>query len=224
VAKPKVEYAERYAKGVGKWVDVGSGIGDLVSVLIEKGWDAIGLEISETSVAFAEEVFGISLLSQPFEAYCKENYAHSSTYDVVSFMGVLEHIINPMEFLNLASNLLRPYGIVMIQGPNADSISSLVQTTFPEHVFRHMSPVEHIMLFTEKSLLTALELTKFKPLAIWFHGLDIYELLCNLIFLNNNVQNSELLNVFLKNINELQMVFDKQGQSDLMICIAEKQG
>jgi len=50
VALPKVEYAEKYV-GAGQdrlWVDIGSGIGDLVSVAGERGWKILGLELSET--------------------------------------------------------------------------------------------------------------------------------------------------------------------------------
>lgn len=223
VARPKVEFAERYTgseKGI--WIDVGSGIGDMVSVLMEKGWRAVGLEISETSVGFAKEDFGVSLLPLTFEEYSRGHPELSGTVDAVSFIGVLEHLVNPLENLALASKMLRPGGIVMIQVPNAISFGSMVQTVFPEHVFRHMIPVEHIMLFTEQSLMKALELTGFEPQAVWFHGMDIYELVINLVLLDPRVQESSLLKAFYENMNELQFVFDKRELSDRIICIAKK--
>jgi len=223
VAKPKVEFAEQYT-GIekGTWIDVGSGIGDLVSVLSEKGWRAIGLEISETSVKFAREVFGVSLVTQTFEEYCSTHAELMGTVDVVSFIGLLEHVVNPTELLALAWQMLKSNGVVVIQVPNAHSVSSMIQIVFPENVFRHMSPVSHIMLFTEQSLIKALELTGFGVLALWFLGLDIYELLNNLVLVNSRVQDSALYHAFNENMNELQLVFDKRELSDGIICIAER--
>jgi len=59
VARPKVEFAEQYASSKkGLWIDVGSGIGDVPSVVAESGWKSVGLELSENSVQFAKVVRG----------------------------------------------------------------------------------------------------------------------------------------------------------------------
>ena len=224
VAKPKVEFLERYTSsknGDKKWIDVGAGIGDLVSVAKEKGWDAVGLELSNSSVKFSKEIFGLNLVQKPFEKYTEEHPDLVSKVDVVSFIGVLEHTINPLELLRLAHDLLKINGHIMIQVPNADSLSSMIQSIFTENVFRHMSPVEHIMLFSQKSLIKALEINNFEPLAMWFHGMDVYELLNNLSMLNKKVDNSLLYKTFFSNMNELQYVFDKKELSDRIICVAK---
>jgi len=221
VARPKVEFVEKYLpRDKGIWIDVGSGIGDLVSVLTEKGWQAIGLEISETSVRFAQEVFQVSLVPQTFEEFCSAHPDMMGAVDVISFIGLIEHVVNPMEHLALAHRMLKQSGVVLIQVPNANSVATMVQAVFPENVFRHMSPVEHIMVFTQQSLITAVELAGFKPLALWFHGLDIYELLNNVILVNNRVEDSELYRTIHENMNELQLVFDRQELSDRIICVA----
>ena len=223
VARPKVEFVEKYLDGdKGIWIDVGSGIGDLVSVLTEKGWQAIGLEISETSVRFAQEVFHVSLVPHTFEDFCGAHPEMIGAVDVISFIGLIEHVVNPMQHLALARQMLKQGGVVMIQVPSANSVASMIQAVFPDNVFRHMSPVEHIMLFTKRSLITAVELAGFEPLALWFHGLDIYELLNNLILVNDRVQDSELYRTIHDNMNELQLVFDKQKLSDRIICVAKK--
>ncbi|MFA4826210.1 MAG: class I SAM-dependent methyltransferase [Methanoregula sp.] len=223
VALPKVEFAEKHL-GIsrGKWIDVGSGIGDLVSVLLSRGWSAYGLELSESSVNFAKDTFNVFLMNQTLQEFIAVHSENSEKMDVVSFIGLLEHVINPLNHLSMAHSLLKSGGAVMIQVPNAHSVASMTQSLFPENVFRHMSPSEHIMLFTEKSLITALEKTGFTPVVIWYHGLDIYELLNNLILVNPRVQDSELYRAFIDNINELQLIFDKKGQSDRIICIAIK--
>lgn len=223
VARPKVDFVEKFTGHVrGSWLDVGSGIGDIVSVAQEKGWKATGIEISESSVKFAKKIFAIDLIQQTFEDFCDKNRELAGSFDVISFIGLLEHVVNPLDYLNRAWHMLRHNGLVVIQVPNANSLSSMVQSLFLENVFRHMSPVEHIMIFTEQSLFWSLEKTGFKPVAMWYFGMDIYELFNHFILLDERIQNSELFTTLYKNLNELQFVFDRQKLSDLLFCVAKK--
>jgi 2-polyprenyl-3-methyl-5-hydroxy-6-metoxy-1,4-benzoquinol methylase len=167
-----------------KWIDVGAGIGDLVSVAREKGWDAVGLELSNNSVKFSKEIFGLDLIQTSLENYIRENPDLVGKIDVISFIGVLEHTPNPLELLRMAHNLFKKDGYIVVQVPNADSFTSMIQSIFTENVFRHMNSVEHIMLFPQKSLIKALEITDFEPITMWFYGMDVYELLNNLPMLN----------------------------------------
>lgn len=223
VALPKVEFAERYlTKCSGTWLDVGSGIGDMVSVAKSKGYRAVGLELSETSVNFAKEVFDIELVRKTINEYLIDHPEMIGSASVVSMIGVLEHVVSPIGLLKDAHRCLGDGGLAMIQVPNAKSLASMVQSCFPENVFRHMSPIEHIMLFTESSLSTALQLTGFEPVAYWYHGLDIYELLTNLVMVNDRVQGSMLYQTLMDSMNDLQQVIDNREQSDRIICIARK--
>lgn len=221
VAKPKVEFIEEFVDGKGTWIDVGAGIGDLVSVLKEKGWNAIGLEISDSSVAFSRKIFDIELLNQTFEEFIGNNSEMKGGVEVISFIGVLEHVTNPMELLNLAHDFLSEDGIVVYQGPNGTSLSSQIQTVFPENVFRHMSPLEHIQLFTKESMHKMAELSGFEPVGMWFHGMDIYELLNNLVLLNQDVADSGFYQSIIANMNELQFVLDRKELSDRLIMVAK---
>jgi 2-polyprenyl-3-methyl-5-hydroxy-6-metoxy-1,4-benzoquinol methylase len=223
VARPKVAFVEEHVgPGAGSWLDVGSGIGDIVSVLGEHGWQATGLELSATSIAFAREMFGIELIPWTLQAYAQAHPERRGAVDVVSFFAILEHVGHPLTLLRQAGELLKTSGSLVVQVPNANSISSMIQTVFPEHVFRHMSPVSHIMLFTEQSLTRALALTGFEPVAFWFLGLDIYELLNTMVLLNQRVQGSALQGALMARMNELQAVLDRAELGDGIICIARK--
>lgn len=225
VALPKVQFAERYcAETKGNWLDVGSGIGDMVSVALQRGWQATGLELSETSVAFAKETFGVDLQRETMEEHVARSPELVGTFSIVSLIGVLEHVVDPMGLLGQANRMLKPGGIVMIQVPNAGSLATMVQESFPENVFRHMSPIEHIMVFTESSLNRALDQGGFEPLAYWYHGLDFYELLTNLVLANPKVQGSRLYGALMENLNALQQVIDDQELSDRIIVVARKKG
>lgn len=225
VAKPKVEFLEKFItpqKGKKIWIDVGAGIGDLVSVAEKKGWEAIGLELSDNSVKFGKKIFGANLVQKNLDQYIKENPNVRGRVDVMSFIGLLEHTINPLGLLRLTNKLLKKNGYVMIQVPSADSFSCMIQSVFPKNVFRQMSPIEHVMLFSQESLIGALKSAGFKPVALWFHGMDVYELLNNLVMSRKNISaDSPFYKTIFKHMNELQYVFDRHELSDRIICVAK---
>ncbi len=224
IALPKVEYAEKQVgEGQGRlWLDVGAGIGDMVSVAKERGWQAVGLELSETSVAFAQETFDVVLHSQTLEEYLVQRPEVMGRAAMVSLIGVLEHVVDPMGLLAQAHKVLMPGGAVMIQVPIGNSLAAMVQSVFPHNVFRHMNPIEHIMLFTEPSLKEALDRAGFKMVSAWYHGLDIYELLTNLSLVNEQVREAPLFGAMMEMFNDLQQVVDEKRLSDRIICVAVK--
>lgn len=224
VARPKVAFAEEHiGPPPGRWLDVGSGIGDIASVLDGNGWDVTGLELSATSVTFARDVFGITLLPETLDGFVRRGGIQPGQADVVSFFAILEHVTDPMAMLRRSFELLRPGGHLVVQVPNARSLSTFVQQVFPEHVFRHMSPVSHIMVFTEPSLTTALRLAGFEIAALWFLGLDVYELLNTLVLQNPRVQGSRLQETLLTHMEALQHVLDREELSDGIIAVARRQ-
>lgn len=221
VNRPKFDYIAKFAEGKkGSWIDVGAGIGDLVSVAAEDGWKATGIELSETSVRFAKEIFGLDLQRMTFEEYCSRHPEAAGKVDVVSCLGLLEHTFDPLGILRKTKGMLRKGGLAAIQVPNGDATTSMLQALFPENVFRHMSPCEHFMLFTKQSLLKSLAATGFEPLGMWFHGMDIYELLNHLTLINPKTQDSAFYRMIYRNMNELQYVLDRQELSDRIICVA----
>jgi hypothetical protein len=47
-------------------------------------------------------------------------------------------------------------------------------------VARHMDPTSHLNCFSDASLMTALTKSGFEPVAVWYFGMDVYELLIQL--------------------------------------------
>jgi len=226
VAKPKFDFLETFINknddDKKRLLDVGAGIGDFVSVALEKGWQATGLEISLHSVKFAKEFFGVDLKQQILEKFYTNNCNNLNNFNAISFIGVLEHVVNPINHLKIAHNLLKESGVLLIQVPNSNSLTTFLQSVFPENVFRHMNPIEHIMLFSKLSIEKALDRTGFYPIAYWWHGMDIYELLNNLVLINKKVHGSRFQKAIMKNMNDLQFTLDQSELSDRIICVARK--
>ena len=51
------------------------------------------------------------------------------------------------------------------------------QISNPFSISRHMDPTSHINAFSDESLATILVNSGFKPVAAWYFGMDIYEML-----------------------------------------------
>ena len=157
-----------------------------------------------------------------FEKYLED--LTELSVDAVSLIGFLEHTIDPIAFLKNVHRILVPGGHVLSQVPSADSFASIVQSAFPENVFRHMVPMDHFQLFTKKSLELSMKKTKFRIKGYWFHGLDVYELMNHLSLMHNDQAGSgtRFSQALLKNMDALQQVFDEAKKSDRILIVAKK--
>jgi 2-polyprenyl-3-methyl-5-hydroxy-6-metoxy-1,4-benzoquinol methylase len=153
-------------------LDVGAGGGHFVAGMRRRGIAAEGYERSRASRAFAAEAFGIALRDGDFLAAAPE------PQDVVTFWGLLEYVPEPRRFLERARACLAPEsGLLVVEIPRLDCFGTAVQRALPDNVARHMDPTSHMNAFTDASLATALVETGFRPVAAWYFGMDLYELL-----------------------------------------------
>jgi 2-polyprenyl-3-methyl-5-hydroxy-6-metoxy-1,4-benzoquinol methylase len=215
VVEPKIEwmrevYYKNYNRKPKNILDVGAGGGHFVFACKQKGYQAEGIEISEESCKFAKEKFRIDLKKQDFSKIYFEK-----KYDIITFWGVIEHLPNPRQFIKKAMSLLTPQGMIIIQGPNFYSLSTAIQKNFSNSVIRHLDPLSHIQIFTEKSLVYLLFDFGLTPKAIWYFGMDVYELFSQLSNLNYSV--IPKLNLFM---NEIQKIVDLGKISDSIIVAA----
>jgi len=212
---PKIEFIKKYAKGK-KWLDVGAGDGAAVSVINSLGFIGHGLEGNIQSLNFAKKNRNIHLIPKTLDEINLEE-----KQNIVSFFGVLEHIADPINALKITNKLLEKNGLVVIEVPNYDSLSSRIQN-YTKIADRHLEPITHIMLFTEKSLKFALKHTGFSPIAIWYYGMDVIELLKYLKKINSKFIDSELCNLLCKYTSQFQTIVDKDKKGDFLLMIGRK--
>lgn len=218
---PKIKFVSGFIANSGKkWLDVGSGIGDVVYNLRKKGYDARGLEVSSESIKFSKKIFGLDLENKTIHDILEEEGPGS--FDVISYFGVLEHIPEPMKQVSAAVKLLKPGGILVLEVPNADSFSVMADMFFPDSVVRHTIPAFHLMLLSEKGLLQMSKNFNLRPEAMWFLGLDFYNLILHLSVRIPGFIGSDVCGKLLEFNNELQSVFDARQMSDDIIFICRK--
>jgi 2-polyprenyl-3-methyl-5-hydroxy-6-metoxy-1,4-benzoquinol methylase len=216
VFKSKIQFVKKFTKKK-NWLDIGSADGASVIAAIKEGFSCEGIEISEPSRKFAKKYHNIDLYPDSLFLFEKIN---KKKWNVISFFGVLEHLPDRFSALKTSYRLLDDNGIVVIEVPNYQSVSSYVQE-LSGLADRHLVPYTHIMMFTENSMKYALKKTGFESIAFWYYGMDMIELLKHLSK-EKNFKNSKLDNFLQKNLNKIQLIIDENKKSDFLYVIGAK--
>lgn len=99
-------------------LDVGSGIGKCMKVLAHRGYDAFGVEPSESFYKMAIEKAGFGndriCLAKVEDAEFEESF-----FDFITFGAVLEHFYDPSTALKKALKWIKPDGLIQIEVPSA---------------------------------------------------------------------------------------------------------
>ncbi len=106
----------------GRMLDVGPGTGVFMHLASDAGWDPRGIDLTSQSAETAEKEFGLPVDVGNFFHYEYE----PESFDCVSMNDVLEHALNPVEFLERAHSLLKPDGVVSIAVPSQHSLFTLL--------------------------------------------------------------------------------------------------
>jgi len=105
-------------------LDVGCSTGTLVRALIEHGYDAYGIDISEDLVRKARELAKHSFGQDLSERFSVGNFLRhdfgDQTFDFIHSNDVLEHIHSDeaSDFLSKCRRLMRPGGVLWLITPN----------------------------------------------------------------------------------------------------------
>lgn len=221
IAAPKIKYSMEFVPKVknGRWLDVGSAIGDILKCVENyNGWKAIGLEASKDSVKVGREQLGVDVRRELFQDFSKKN--PKEQFDVVSLFGYLEVITEPMKELKMVRKHLKKNGILIIGEANSDSFSTILQKSFPQYIMRHLIPPYVLQQFTKQSMIYALKAAGFEPIGFWDFGLDFYEFIKHLVILIPNFEKTPVYNYLMDNLNEFESVIDRQEKGDNFVMIA----
>jgi len=104
----------------GRSLDVGCATGLFVKLLQEAGFEAEGYEANALSAAWGREYFEVPIFDGIFDPASSK----PSHYDLISLCDVLEHTLDPMQYLASLRPLLRPSGHVFITFPDIESWES----------------------------------------------------------------------------------------------------
>lgn len=197
------------------YTDLGAGSGYFVAALRGIGLDQVtGYEVSESQVDLATKMLsGRHVVRHELDAL--DAIIQGINSDVVSMIGVLEHVTNPREVLErLCANKGVEY--VYISVP-LFSTSVFIEMAFPDVMPRHLAAA-HTHLFTESSLRWMANEYKMDRVSEWWFGTDIVDLFRSMtVMLQKSSQTHDVAtdwqSMFAPLLDEMQIVLDKRKMS-----------
>tara|TARA_Y100000034_G_scaffold135540_1_gene207900 strand:+ start:3762 stop:4667 length:906 start_codon:yes stop_codon:yes gene_type:complete len=155
----RLKLIERFIKGKGKMLDVGCNVGTFLEVAKESGWDCVGIDVNR-GVANDCAKKGIKFFATTIEkAKFKKEF-----FDVIILNDVLEHVHEPVNFMQSVYKLLKKGGIVFLVTPNIKSLTAKVL----RKRWHHLKPDEHLTYFSLNTLKVLLKKQKLDIL-LWKH-------------------------------------------------------
>jgi 2-polyprenyl-3-methyl-5-hydroxy-6-metoxy-1,4-benzoquinol methylase len=137
------QIVELIGPGPGRLFDVGTFDGRLLDFAEAAGWEAWGMDIQGGAIERARERHPGRVVTGSVE-----EAGELGAFDVISAIGVIEHLRDPDKLLVLAANALPSGGRLILQTPDASS--------GPARVLRRwwwpIAAPEHVFYFTRRSL------------------------------------------------------------------------
>ncbi len=149
----------------GSLLDVGPGTGIFLYLAAEAGWQPFGIDICEESAQKADQEFGLSVDVGEFETH---DYALGS-FDCITMLDVLEHMLDPLAAIARAHELLAPGGVLYIAVPNQHCLLTVIFDRYIRmhgpwrHYFMDRLYVDpHVFFFNPEALSAALQRAGFE--------------------------------------------------------------
>jgi SAM-dependent methyltransferase len=131
----------------GRWLDVGASNGSFVALAAAAGMAAEGIELNATAVAQAR-ARGLAV-----HRTRAETFAPPQRYAAVTAFDVIEHLLDPGDFVRRVATWLEPAGALALTVPN---VASLAARLLGRRWFYYVPP-EHVHYFTPATITRLLE-------------------------------------------------------------------
>jgi ubiquinone/menaquinone biosynthesis C-methylase UbiE len=176
VKKRKKELVERFDKAkkfiesknqIIRYLDVGAGEGKGLLEAHGRGWEATGIDIVDNRLQEAKLSEIKFIKSNLHESDLPENY-----FDFIYVDSVIEHVLNPFEYLSKIKKLLSKGGVIYIGVPNEDCLFNSVRKlvfilTGKKNESEKLKPFDspyHVIGFNDNSLKYFLDKVELKVL------------------------------------------------------------
>lgn len=134
--------------GRGRILDIGCAWGFFLAVCRARGWEAFGVDPSETQARYARERFGLPVHA----GFLSDARFPSAQFDVVTLWHVLEHIPDPLRELHEIRRIMKEGGLLVLSVPTPQSARQYLSDAVPLHLF----------YFNEQTLTLLLERAGFR--------------------------------------------------------------
>lgn len=159
---------EAFLPKKGSLFEIGSGNGYLLKVAKQRGWMPLGHEIDCESARKVSAKIGMEILCGEFT-----ELEISIKFDVVMMLHVLEHLKNPVKYIEKINSVLKKSGILFIALPNIQSRSGLFKFLLEKlkikrrNVAAYYDTSHHLWYYTPFTIRKFLEKNGFKIIRIY---------------------------------------------------------
>lgn len=148
--KDRIRELEPILRADMKVLDVGSSAGHFLHALRPRVKEVIGIEFNRENAEFTRSL-GITTYTDPVE---KTGLAPAS-FDLITLFQILEHIEDPIQFLQTLKRYLKPGGHLVVEVPNLDDA---LLTLYQSEAFADFWFIEpHLYYFNAVTLKKILE-------------------------------------------------------------------
>ncbi len=207
-------------------LDVGCGSGYFVYAALMKGIKATGVDVSRKMVDFGNNQICNDIRSQPLCCIPEDKFYDAiikSHSDVISAIGVIEHLREPQKFFDAFRKCRAKY---LFYSVPMFSLSSILENIFKDIFPRQLSG-GHTHLFTEQSIGKMNDIIGVRPVAEWRFGTDIIDLYrCLNVSLQKNRSSQKMIDQLYmglaSSIDDIQHILDKKHFCSEVHCVVSK--
>ncbi len=149
-----LKVVESFIGKKGKALEIGSSRGFFLDRLKNSDWEVEGIEPSLSRREEAKKLFGFDLIAERLE----DTNLEENSFDAIFLFHVIEHVLNPKEFVSIINKYLKPGGVFVMETPTYDTLTYKIL----RHRERSLRCDGHIYFFTKKSLRKVVEQNNFK--------------------------------------------------------------
>lgn len=224
---PKVDFLlQNLAPGPHEVLDVGCGSGYFVYAALLRDLSATGIDVGCSMVDFGNGQISHLAGKSPLRTVDEDAFYQSiltSQADVISVIGVIEHLRDPHEFFDAFARGASRYIFYSVP---MFSFSVILENLFKE-VFPRQLSGGHTHLYTEQSIQAMNALLGVRPIAEWRFGTDVMDLYRSSITMlrKHNVSDGlteRLQQGFVATIDTMQSVLDQGHFCSEIHCLARK--
>jgi len=161
VQKHRVEKLKPYLRKEDRVLEIGSSTGHFLHAVRPFVSEVQGIELNRREAQYARDVKQIPTVDVPIA----KKPVPAGHYDHICLFQVLEHVPNPIRFLNDLREFLRPEGKIHIEIPNLMDPLVWFYDVEEYRDFYYQEP--HLYNFTPETLRKLCEAASFKPLAVY---------------------------------------------------------
>ncbi|KAB8028039.1 class I SAM-dependent methyltransferase [Fluviispira multicolorata] len=152
-------------------LDIGAGVGEVICTFQDQGFNCEATEMNKKAVSFLRSK-QIIVFDGIFDDFPEKN-----KYDIIMAWGVVEHVINPKNFLNKAFRLLNDEGIFVSEVPNSQSLLVDYCRENKKDPTRILMGEQHILLYSISAYEELHTKSGFEKIHIQTNGLDLETIL-----------------------------------------------